>query len=182
MRTRSRDAGSAGRFDPASGEAAAWLFGIAHHPLARSRERGPVENQARVRLGLPPPALDDELIARIEAALVWPREPGRVATKLPLEVVAVPTTMLPSGSAQSGFTNASSSSVPLVAVPEIVVVAAEVDTMLGAGRAPPRGSWSSLFPRQDQREADPQLRPPSAASSGSLLVAGSSFRPEQRWL
>jgi RNA polymerase sigma factor (sigma-70 family) len=36
--------------------------------LARSRERGRVENQARIRLGLPPLALDDELIARIEAA------------------------------------------------------------------------------------------------------------------
>jgi RNA polymerase sigma-70 factor (ECF subfamily) len=59
---------SAGRFDPARGEAAAWLFGIARHLLARSRERGRVENQARVRLGLPPLALDDELIARIEAA------------------------------------------------------------------------------------------------------------------
>ena len=41
---------------------------IARHLLARSRERGRVENQARVRLGLPPLALDDELIARIEAA------------------------------------------------------------------------------------------------------------------
>jgi RNA polymerase sigma factor (sigma-70 family) len=60
--------GSADRFDPARGEAAAWLFGIARHVLARSRERGRVENQARVRLGLPPLALDDELIARIEAA------------------------------------------------------------------------------------------------------------------
>lgn len=59
---------SAGRFDPARGEAAAWLFGIARHLLARSRERGRVENEARIRLGLPPLALDDELIARIEAA------------------------------------------------------------------------------------------------------------------
>jgi RNA polymerase sigma-70 factor, ECF subfamily len=59
---------SASRFDPARGEAAAWLFGIARHLLARSRERGRVENQARIRLGMPPLALDDELIARIEAA------------------------------------------------------------------------------------------------------------------
>lgn len=59
---------SAGRFDPARGEAAAWLFGIVRHLLARSRERGWVENQARVRLGLPPLTLDDELIAGIEAA------------------------------------------------------------------------------------------------------------------
>jgi RNA polymerase sigma factor (sigma-70 family) len=59
---------SVGRFDPARGEAAAWLFGIARHLLARSRERGRVENQARVRLALPPLTLDDEMIARIEAA------------------------------------------------------------------------------------------------------------------
>lgn len=59
---------SAGRFDPARGEAAAWLFGIARHLLARSRERGRVENQARRRLGLAPLALDDELIARVQAA------------------------------------------------------------------------------------------------------------------
>jgi RNA polymerase sigma factor (sigma-70 family) len=59
---------SAGRFDPARGEAAGWLFGIARHLLARCRERGRVENQARVRLGMPALALDDELIARIEAA------------------------------------------------------------------------------------------------------------------
>src|SRR6202035_3794226 len=39
---------SAGRFDPARGEAAGWLFGIARHLLARSRERGRVEKQARV--------------------------------------------------------------------------------------------------------------------------------------
>lgn len=59
---------SAGGFDPARGEASAWLFGIARHLLARSRERGRVENQARIRLGLPALALDDEVIARIEAA------------------------------------------------------------------------------------------------------------------
>src|SRR6202035_495572 len=59
---------SASRFDPARGEAAAWLFGIARHLLARSRERGRVEDEARLRLGMPLLALDDELIARIEAA------------------------------------------------------------------------------------------------------------------
>jgi RNA polymerase sigma-70 factor (ECF subfamily) len=59
---------SARRFDPTRGEASAWLFGIARHLLARSWERGQVENRARVQLGLPPLALDDELIVRIEEA------------------------------------------------------------------------------------------------------------------
>jgi RNA polymerase sigma-70 factor (ECF subfamily) len=60
--------GSAQRFDPGRGTGAGWLFGIARHVLARSRERGRVENRARRRLGLPVLALDDEAIARIEAA------------------------------------------------------------------------------------------------------------------
>jgi len=59
---------SSARYDSERGEAGAWLFGIARHVLVRSRERGRVENQARIRLGLPPLALDDEVIARIEAA------------------------------------------------------------------------------------------------------------------
>jgi RNA polymerase sigma factor (sigma-70 family) len=60
--------GSSERFDPALGSGAAWLFGIARNVLARSRERGRVEDRARKRLGMPPLALDDETIARIEAA------------------------------------------------------------------------------------------------------------------
>ncbi len=59
--------GSAPRFDPALGTAAAWLFGIARNVLARSRERGRVEDRARRRLGMPVLALDDEAIAQIEA-------------------------------------------------------------------------------------------------------------------
>lgn len=59
---------SVARFDPALGQAAAWLFGIARHLLARSRERGRVENRARRRLGMPPLALDDELIERVLSA------------------------------------------------------------------------------------------------------------------
>ena len=59
--------GSSNRFDPALGTGAAWLFGIARHVLARSRERGRVEDRARKRLGMPRLALDDETIARIEA-------------------------------------------------------------------------------------------------------------------
>jgi len=60
--------GSAGRFDPALGTVAAWLFGIARNVLARSRARGRVEDRARRRLGFPVLDLDDQLIERIEAA------------------------------------------------------------------------------------------------------------------
>lgn len=59
---------SAERYDPALGQAGAWLFGIARNLLARSRERGYVEDRARRRLGLGVLALDDEAIERIEAA------------------------------------------------------------------------------------------------------------------
>lgn len=41
--------GSAGRFDPARGDAAGWLFGIARHLLARSRERPRSVTQGRPR-------------------------------------------------------------------------------------------------------------------------------------
>ncbi len=56
------------RFDPALGDAAGWLFGIARNVLARSRERGRVEDRARRRMGMGVLALDDEAIERIEAS------------------------------------------------------------------------------------------------------------------
>jgi RNA polymerase sigma-70 factor (ECF subfamily) len=49
------------------GEPRAWLFGIARHVLARSRQRRRVEALARKRLGMPVLVLDDEAIERIEA-------------------------------------------------------------------------------------------------------------------
>jgi len=49
------------------GEPAGWLFGIARHLLARSRERGRVEARARRQVGMPRLELDDEAIARIDA-------------------------------------------------------------------------------------------------------------------
>lgn len=49
------------------GEPRAWLFGIARHVLARSLERGRVENAARARLGMTPLVVDEEAIERIEA-------------------------------------------------------------------------------------------------------------------
>jgi RNA polymerase sigma-70 factor, ECF subfamily len=48
------------------GEPRPWLFGIARHVLARSIERGRVEDEARRRLGMPPLIVDDEAIERIE--------------------------------------------------------------------------------------------------------------------
>jgi RNA polymerase sigma-70 factor (ECF subfamily) len=58
---------SAERYDPALGKADGWLFGIARNVLARSRERGRVEDRARRSIGLGVLALDDEAIERIEA-------------------------------------------------------------------------------------------------------------------
>lgn len=55
------------RFDPSLGSADGWLFGIARNLLARSRERGRVENRARKALGMPVLTLDEEVIDRIEA-------------------------------------------------------------------------------------------------------------------
>ena len=57
---------SARRFDPARGNARAWLFGIARHELADVWQRGRVEDQARRRLGIEPLALSDEMLERIE--------------------------------------------------------------------------------------------------------------------
>lgn len=52
-------------FDPQQGEARGWLFGIARHVLAASLERGRVENEARLRLGMEPLVLDDDALAHI---------------------------------------------------------------------------------------------------------------------
>lgn len=53
------------RFDPARGEPRAWMFGIARNVLARSIERGRVENETRLRLEMEALVLDDANIARI---------------------------------------------------------------------------------------------------------------------
>jgi RNA polymerase sigma-70 factor (ECF subfamily) len=55
-------------YDPELGGAGAWLFGIARNLLARSRERGRVEDRARLRMGMGVLALDDHAIERIEAS------------------------------------------------------------------------------------------------------------------
>jgi RNA polymerase sigma-70 factor (ECF subfamily) len=54
-------------FDTRKGSAAAWLYGIARKVLARSVERGQVEDRARRRLRLPVLGLNDEVIEAIDA-------------------------------------------------------------------------------------------------------------------
>jgi len=55
-----------GRFDPARGPAAGWLFQIAEHKLADSLRRARVESSARRRLGLEPVTLEDADLERVE--------------------------------------------------------------------------------------------------------------------
>ncbi|MEV4419428.1 RNA polymerase sigma factor [Patulibacter sp. NPDC049589] len=53
-------------FDPELGDARGWLFGIARHLLARSLERGRVEDEARRRLAMEPVVVDDAALRRID--------------------------------------------------------------------------------------------------------------------
>jgi RNA polymerase sigma-70 factor, ECF subfamily len=55
-----------GRFDPARGAAAAWLYRIAEHKLTDSLRRARVESSARRRLGLEPVTLEDADLERVE--------------------------------------------------------------------------------------------------------------------
>jgi RNA polymerase sigma factor (sigma-70 family) len=54
------------RYRPGPAPAAAWLYGIARNVLARSVKRRRVEDRARRKLDMPPIALSDELLERIE--------------------------------------------------------------------------------------------------------------------
>src|SRR3954469_17200750 len=54
------------RFKPALGPASAWLYGIARHKLARTLERGRVEDAARRKLGAPRLGVGGEAIERIQ--------------------------------------------------------------------------------------------------------------------
>ncbi len=53
-------------FDGARGEARAWLFGIARNVLARSLERGRVDDEVRQRLGMQPIELHDAALRAID--------------------------------------------------------------------------------------------------------------------
>jgi RNA polymerase sigma factor (sigma-70 family) len=55
------------RFDPARGDAAGWLYGIARHQLARRHRRGAVEERARRRLRMERLELTDADLRAIEA-------------------------------------------------------------------------------------------------------------------
>ena len=66
-------------FDPARGQARAWLYGIARHELADAWERGRVEDRARRRLGIEPMCLTDADIERIEQIDVSGRALGLLA-------------------------------------------------------------------------------------------------------
>ena len=50
-----------------AGSEPAWLYGIAQHKLIDSYRRGRVEDEARVRLGMRPTAIDDESLRAIAA-------------------------------------------------------------------------------------------------------------------
>jgi RNA polymerase sigma-70 factor, ECF subfamily len=58
---------SSRRFRPGKAPAVAWLYGIANHKLAASRNRGRVEERARRRLPAEPLLLTDEALERVEA-------------------------------------------------------------------------------------------------------------------
>jgi RNA polymerase sigma-70 factor (ECF subfamily) len=55
------------RYRPGEAPASAWLFGIAHHKLAKSVRRRTVEDRARRRLSMAPVALTDEDLERVES-------------------------------------------------------------------------------------------------------------------
>jgi RNA polymerase sigma factor (sigma-70 family) len=55
------------RFDPARGDAAGWLYGIARHQLARRVRRGSVEERARQRLRMERLELSDADLRAIKA-------------------------------------------------------------------------------------------------------------------
>ena len=54
------------RYRPGGAPALAWLLGIAHNKLRESARHGRIAQRARERLGIPPLALDDEGLLRVE--------------------------------------------------------------------------------------------------------------------
>ena len=58
-----------GRYRPAQGPAAAWLFGIARNVVLMSWRRGRVEDRARRRLALEPLPITDDDLERVDALI-----------------------------------------------------------------------------------------------------------------
>jgi len=58
------------RFDPETGAAVGWLYGIAHNQLAGLARRGAVETRARRRMGMARLELHDDELERIETVAV----------------------------------------------------------------------------------------------------------------
>ncbi len=54
------------RYRPGGAPALGWLLGIAHNKLRESARRGRIDQRARERLGIPPLALGDEDLIRVE--------------------------------------------------------------------------------------------------------------------
>ncbi len=57
---------AAGRYRPEHVSALPWLVGIARHKARETRRRGRAERRARLRLGIPAEALEDEDLVRVE--------------------------------------------------------------------------------------------------------------------
>ncbi len=78
--------GSAQTYRPQAPTAAAWLFTIAHHTLARSLRRGRVEARARHRLGIQDAfALEAGQIEALEGSLDSDRWVADLLERLPLD-------------------------------------------------------------------------------------------------
>ena len=64
------------RFDPSRGEPVEWLFGIAHHQLARYHRRGRVNDRARRRMRMERLELSETAMERLEAEAVLDHLPA----------------------------------------------------------------------------------------------------------
>src|SRR4051794_31136411 len=77
------------RYDPRRTPATVWLLGIARHLVSDAQRRGHIADDARVRLGMEPIALDDDQLEQVaragrtdmREALGSLREPQRTAVR-----------------------------------------------------------------------------------------------------
>jgi RNA polymerase sigma factor (sigma-70 family) len=87
METFARALERSDRFDSRRGPARAWLFAMANSLMVDSLRRGRVEDRARRRLGIPPRALTDEDLERVEELVDLERglDPLELITDLPVD-------------------------------------------------------------------------------------------------